>query len=101
MTPPGEREALRLVVTKDCSETYCWCHVDPQPEGFFCSACGCQYLGETPTAERDYVKEALSIIAGTSLLLPERPHLTALYELYTLTDQALKDLLAETRRNPQ
>jgi hypothetical protein len=47
---------------------------------------------------RDWLSEAIRIIRDPGcLLLPERSHLTALWELYTLTDRALKDLLREVR----
>ena len=42
---------------------------------------------------RDYHAEALAIIAGTSLLLPERLHLTALYEWGKLKAEALNQVL--------
>lgn len=47
--------------------------------------------------ERDLVAEARSIIDGTSILLPQVEHLTALWELYILKSEALDKLLAEVR----
>jgi len=100
-SPPDEREALRPESTKTCptckSKGFDLSILGPDR----CTFCDGTEGGNPPEPTRDYVKEALSIVAGTSLLLPERPHLTALYELYKLTDTALKDLLYEIGRNPQ
>ena len=80
-----------------CQVQVCWCHVDPHPDGFFCSGCGCEYPleGETP---RDLLAEAISIAEGTSLLLPQRAHLTTLWELYKLKSEALDSLIDELRK---
>ena len=45
---------------------------------------------------RDYLAEALSVLAGESLMLTEKAHLEALQEHYRLILEDTKDRIRET-----
>lgn len=44
LTVIEERAGLDDDTRSGCAEQTCWCHVDPQQAGFFCSSCGCTVI---------------------------------------------------------